>query len=58
MISFTLPVNVNFVPPEPKCLVKEVCEFSKVDISKLREDLFFSPINMSDLTSVDQAVEI
>ena len=58
LVKFELPVQVQANKIESNFLVKEVREFSKMDISNFREDLFFSPVNNSNFTSVDQAVEM
>ena len=57
-VSFSLPVEVNVSRIESKFEFKDVREFSKIDIGNFREDLFFSPLNFSDFTSVDQAVQL
>ena len=37
---------------------KDVREYSKIDIGNFKEDLFFSPINSTEFTSVNDAVDI
>ena len=57
-IKFTLPVNAQGGKIEPRIVEKDVCEYSKIAIGNFKEDLFFSPINSTEFTSVNDAVDI
>ena len=57
-IKFTLPVNAQGGKIEPRIVGKDVREYSKIDIGNFKEDLFFSPINSTEFTSVNDAVDI
>ena len=57
LVSFKIPI----LPAKSiicKLQEKTVREFNRIDIDSFRENLFFSPLNMSDFNSVDHAVEI
>ena len=57
-IKFTLPVNAQGGKIEPRIVEKDVREYSKIDVGNFKEDLFFSPINSTEFTSVNDAVDI
>ena len=57
-IKFTLPVNAQGGKIEPRIVEKDVHEYSKIDIGNFKEDLFFSPINSTEFTYVNDAVDI
>ena len=57
LVKFQLPVETVGVKL-PTFVMKDVREYKKIDLASFREDLFFSPVNLSDLTSVDQAVDL
>ena len=57
-IKFTLPVNAQGGKIEPRIVEKDVREYSKIAIGNFKEDLFFSPINSTEFTSVNDAVDI
>ena len=57
LISFKLCVS-SLRKGNDKIQVKELREFSKIDVEKFREDLFCSPINLADYETVDQATQL
>ena len=53
LVKFDIPVVAKLLESEVE--TKELRDYGKIDIDKFREDLFCSPINMSDYQTVDQA---
>ena len=57
LVSFQVPVTINNKNTHTY-EEKEVRELSKIDVGKFREDLFSSPLNLSEFLSVDHAVQL
>ena len=57
LISFDLPINKTKTNKD-KVQSRELRELSKIDVGKFREDLFCSPINMSNYETLDQASQL
>ena len=58
LVSFDMPVSTSGQKPASTFIVKNVREYTKIEMSHFRENLFSSPLNFSDFDSVDHAVQI
>lgn len=58
LVYFDLPDMIDTVKNIHDEERRDIREFKNMDIDQFREDLFCSPLNMSELTSVDQAIDV
>lgn len=57
LINFDLPINMTKTDKD-KVQSRELRELGKIDVGKFREDIFCSPINLSNYETVDQASQL